>query len=292
MCKPSIFIGSSTEGLPVARAVEQQFSDFEVVRWDEGDKGDEGIFKVNRSYLESLISAADLFDFAILCLTPDDITRFRGEEKDSPRDNVLFELGLFMGRLGRMRAFIVCDDTIKILSDFQGITIGKYRKPKDDNYLHAVGNACSLIRSQIEAALSQSGLSFLPSTALAIGYYENFIWKVRDALVEEKEIRLDSKPIKYSNFLLKILVPRKLSELDPENLKKRVKHLKKVTLETSFRDFPFYVYGDYISGESEKLELLDIPTILRASEKTIELILKRESIGKSFEKEKLECIKR
>lgn len=283
MHNTSIFIGSSSEGLPVARAVKQQFSDVhDVVIWNEG------VFQVNESYLESLVRAADLFDFAILCLTPDDVTKSRGEEKDSPRDNVLFELGLFMGRLGRKRAFIVCDDSIKILSDFQGITIGKYKNPKDNNYLAAVGNACTLIRNRIESSLSESGLSFLPSTALAIGYYENFILKVRDALVEGKEIRIDSQPIEYTDFSLRILVPRKLSELDPGNLKKKVKHLRKVTLETSFRDFPFYVYGDYIPGKSEKLELLDIPTTLRASEKIIELILQRDSIGKSFEKDKLE----
>jgi hypothetical protein len=282
MNNPSIFIGSSSEGLPVAHAVKEHLSDFEVFIWNEG------VFQVNQSYLESLIRAADLFDFALLCLTPDDVTVSRGEEKDSPRDNVLFELGLFMGRLGRVRAFIVCDDAIRILSDFAGITIGMYRRPEDGDYVTAVEKACSLIRAQIELSLSQSGLSFLPSTALAIGYYENFVLKVRDALVEEKEIRIDSQPIEYSEFLLRILVPRKLAELDPGNLKKRVKHLRAVTLETSFRDFPFYVYGDYTPGESDVLELLDIPTTLCASERIIELILKRESIGKSFEKDKLE----
>ena len=124
---------------------------------------------MNQSYLESLVRAADLFDFAILCLTPDDVTVSRGVEKDSPRDNVLFELGLFMGRLGRMRAFIVCDGAIKILSDFEGITMGMYKRPEDGDYLAAVERACSLIRNQIETSLSQSGLSFLPSTALALG---------------------------------------------------------------------------------------------------------------------------
>jgi predicted nucleotide-binding protein len=49
----------------------------------------------------------DSFDFAILVLTPDDLTQSRGKQQPSPRDNVVFELGLFIGALGRDRVFMV-----------------------------------------------------------------------------------------------------------------------------------------------------------------------------------------
>ena len=71
---PSLFIGSSTEGIEVARAIEVNLQkDAEITVWSSG------IFGLNIGYLESLVSALDKFDFAVLVLT--------------------FELGLFMGGL-------------------------------------------------------------------------------------------------------------------------------------------------------------------------------------------------
>ncbi len=67
-------------------------------------------------------------DFAVLVLTPDDVTESRGASQLSPRDNVLFECGLFMGRLGRERAFIVCDKStkLKLPSDLAGVSLIPY----------------------------------------------------------------------------------------------------------------------------------------------------------------------
>lgn len=68
MIKPSIFVGSSTEGLEVARAVQVQLADGEVELWNEG------VFTLGHSTLESLVKALNRFDFAVLVLTPDDFT--------------------------------------------------------------------------------------------------------------------------------------------------------------------------------------------------------------------------
>jgi len=54
MNKPSLFIGSSSEGLDIAREVELLLQDTaEVTVWNEGL----GIFKLGNSYLESLINS-------------------------------------------------------------------------------------------------------------------------------------------------------------------------------------------------------------------------------------------
>ena len=45
-----------------------------------------------------MVEAASKLDFAVLILTPDDLTEPKGLTMNSPRDTVLFELGLFMGR--------------------------------------------------------------------------------------------------------------------------------------------------------------------------------------------------
>lgn len=147
MQKPSVFVGSSTEGLDVAYAVRDQLvRDAEVTLWNEG------IFELGLSFLESLVNALDRFDFAILVLTPDELLVSRDDSLLAPRDNLIFELGLFMGRLGRARTFIVCanDARLKLPSDLAGISAARYDAARtDQNLMAAVGTACSSIRKTI-----------------------------------------------------------------------------------------------------------------------------------------------
>jgi predicted nucleotide-binding protein len=93
--KDTLFIGSSSEGLSTAQAIKKKFdAEMDVTLWNEG------VFKMNASYLESLLRASNSFDFAILVFTPDDLVTSRSQTQSVPRDNVIFEHGLFLGRLG------------------------------------------------------------------------------------------------------------------------------------------------------------------------------------------------
>jgi hypothetical protein len=147
MSRPSMFIGSSSEGKEIAQHVRAQLTDnAEVTIWNEGP------FGLGQGTLESLVKALDQFDFAVLVLTPDDMVESRENMMQSPRDNVLFECGLFMGRLGRERTFIIydADQPLKIPSDLAGLTHAKYRgERKDRNLLAAVGEACDPIRHMV-----------------------------------------------------------------------------------------------------------------------------------------------
>ena len=69
------------------------------------DVWDEKVFELGNSYLEDLLKAVDTYDFAVFVFAPDDTSIIRATRLASVRDNVLFELGLFMGRLRRHRAF-------------------------------------------------------------------------------------------------------------------------------------------------------------------------------------------
>ena len=123
MNKPTLFVGSSSEGLDVARAVRALLAeDAEVTLWNEG------FFIITDTFIESLVNALPRFDFAALVLTPDDLTTSRQTSTFSPRDNVLFELGLFMGRLGRSRTFVIRPrgERIKIPSDLAGLNTALY----------------------------------------------------------------------------------------------------------------------------------------------------------------------
>lgn len=91
-------------------------------------------------FLEALTKAIENIDFAILILTPDDVTESRGTEQSSPRDNVVFELGLFIGHLGRRRCVFVYDESspIKLPSDLLGIAGAPFAKPRNGNMLAAL----------------------------------------------------------------------------------------------------------------------------------------------------------
>lgn len=56
----------------------------------------------------------------------------RNRTSPSPRDNVIFELGFFMSRLGRARTLLLVPKTdVKLPSDFKGLTPISYNKGKN-----------------------------------------------------------------------------------------------------------------------------------------------------------------
>lgn len=288
--KPSIFIGSSSEGLDVARAVEHHFDKYADV-----DVWTEDVFKLNQSYLESLLNAANLYDFAILVLTPDDILTSRNVTTPVARDNVIFEHGLFLGRLGPRRTFIICEESIKVLSDFSGISISKFRKRGDGNLTAAIKKACSQIKKAMKKNFEYAELSYLPSTPIAIGYYENFVSKICASIQDRNFKIIDRngkimKDIDYDSLAttLTIIIPDDLSYVEKERLKMIVKKkkLSQIIVHTEYRDFPFYVRGDF--EKENTLELFDIPTTLLSSRKAIELILRKPYIGYDIDEKKLE----
>lgn len=146
--KPTLFIGSSTESLDVAYAAQRNLEDVaEVVVWTQG------IFELTKSYLESLLDALDDTEFGLFIFGPDDVARIRGEEMRTARDNVVFELGLFIGRLGRERSFILMPRGVSdfhLPSDLLGISTASYQPPsRSDRLQAALGPACHDIRTAI-----------------------------------------------------------------------------------------------------------------------------------------------
>lgn len=147
--RPSVFIGSSTEGLPVAKAIQVNLDEpCQVVLWSQG------IFGLGGGTLESLVATLDTFDFAVLVVTPDDMVTSRKKEQNAPRDNVLLELGMFIGGIGRDRTFFVYDRTsdLKLPSDLAGVTAARYQLHPDGNLQSALGAATTLIQNAVIAA--------------------------------------------------------------------------------------------------------------------------------------------
>jgi len=146
--KPTVFIGSSTEGLNVAYTIQEalQYS-AEPTAWTQG------IFDLSKSTLTSLLEALNEYEFAVFVLTLDDVTKLRDKEVRTPRDNVIFELGLFMGVLGQDKTyFVVPRDSadLHLPSDLLGIEPATYDAARrDGNLTAALGPACHRISQSI-----------------------------------------------------------------------------------------------------------------------------------------------
>jgi predicted nucleotide-binding protein len=152
--KPKIFVGSSVEGIDYAYAIQENFEHkpVEVTVWDQD------IFRPSSNTLDDLIRQLYDFEFGIFVFSPDDTMSIRGNEYAAVRDNVIFELGLFIGRLGKERSFFVIPrghTDLHLPTDLFGVTPVTFDAVRsDNNYRAALGPACNQIRKAILALSS------------------------------------------------------------------------------------------------------------------------------------------
>lgn len=147
--KVRLFIISSIEALAIARIVENAFEHdaISVHLWTAG------CFKVAGYTIDDLEKAVDASDFAVAIAHADDIVESRDGTWPAPRDNVIFELGLFMGRLGKDRAILMepRGKDVKLPSDLAGITTIAYKFEKGGENAALMGPACNKLRDHINA---------------------------------------------------------------------------------------------------------------------------------------------
>lgn len=137
-----VFIGSSSEGKTVGRALQAELlGDCEVVVWDQG------VFEPGTYTLDALIDRAHGSDFAVLVATPDDVRESRGHTAAVPRDNVILEFGLFAGVLGRRRTFVLATEGAILPTDTLGLTRLTYHR--QENLRAAVSVAADEVRASI-----------------------------------------------------------------------------------------------------------------------------------------------
>lgn len=145
MTLPRLFIGSSTEGLDVAYALQENLEfEAEVTVWSQG------FFEPSTATLSALLQNLGEFDFAIVVFSPDDVLRLRGHEFRTARDNVLFELGLFYGRLGAERCFFAVPRGVvdfHLPTDLLGVAPLTYSVARSDgNLVAALATAANQVR--------------------------------------------------------------------------------------------------------------------------------------------------
>lgn len=281
--KPRIFIGSSGEGLKVAEYIKHklQKAEFEVFLWTDD------IFKANSSVLETLLKEASLFDFGIMVATKDDFTKKRDKEFTTARDNVVFEFGLFLGRLGTNRSFVIQEKGTELPSDLYGITVPRFEMSENLNSNYELNTEIEKIVKTIKEKIQLGELGLLPSTVLAIGYFENFVSLICESLNMLNELEVKGK--KYKKFQFNIVIPK---DLDAD-IKKRAKiyfknkSLEEIEIPASSRSYPIHIQFDDDSSE-ETLQLYDMPTTIGGIDKAIEMFMRKGHIGKTEQQKLLE----
>jgi hypothetical protein len=123
--KPRIFLGSSAQQEKLLAALTRGLQDIaDVDAWTTA-------FNPGVSTLGRLVELTREVDFAAFVFAQDDWTT-RGASPEaasgqaSPRDNVVFEAGLFGGALGIRRTFILHADGAKLPTDLLGLTSIRY----------------------------------------------------------------------------------------------------------------------------------------------------------------------
>jgi hypothetical protein len=122
MDKPRIFIGSSGKQAKLLQAITRGLKDSaDVEPWTT-------TFNPGRSTLDRLVELSQEVDFAAFVFAQDDWTTTDASQSGeaSPRDNVVFEAGLFGSALGIRRTFVLHANDSKLPSDLLGLTTVRY----------------------------------------------------------------------------------------------------------------------------------------------------------------------
>jgi hypothetical protein len=149
MEKPRIFLGSSGKQEKLLQALTRGLGEItHVVPWTTS-------FNPGTTTLERLLELTQEVDFAAFVFAQDDWTTSGapafsqlGPGQASPRDNVVFEAGLFGGVLGMRRTFILHAGGAKLPSDLLGLTCVRYNGMMTPSETRAINQK---IRKAIES---------------------------------------------------------------------------------------------------------------------------------------------
>ncbi|WP_421828653.1 STING domain-containing protein [Larkinella sp.] len=269
--KPKIFIGSSKAGYQIAEKVKSYLVDIgDCFLWN-----DRGVWEPNKSTFDNLLRMASYFDFGIFVATADDLTLTNNNLVIEPRDNVILEMALFLGAMGREKSFLLVESDIKLPTDFNGIYMPRFDKSNDAS----IEAACQEYANVIDEHYRLGHLSLYPTTALAIGYYKNFVSGLVESMQDADELVFDG--VKFTDFSLKVVMPNDLKGMIREKASQfyRRHGFLENAMKTKFRRHPAWFQLD--PKNAPHAIMYDMPSTLTGIDDAIEMILQKGYQGRT-----------
>ena len=271
--KRNLFIGSSSEGLSIARRVKLHLDPhFEVDVWTEAD------FAIGNSFLDSLIESSRFYDFGIFIGTPDDKTISRNNILNVQRDNVTFEYGLFLGSLGKYRSFAIIEQSVNLPSDLAGVNLLRYDQGAESTVYNSLEKRLEQLSDLLRRESTNSRYQMLPSTALAIGYFDAAVKRISDLITYSESVvvgETEYKPVRFT-----VVIPDNLKGEISSKRQRLISTLRTSTLtftpnERRQRD----IYVDCIIRPGNSLHIYDLPTTLGGIDKAIAVLFAGQTVN-------------
>lgn len=273
MRKKKIFIGCSKHENPLAQDAKKMLEpEFEVSIWDDNLwETDTPAFSMNDNILQGLLRATLQFDFAIMLGTKDDKVDFKGIEVLQARDNVLFELGLFIGRMGFSNCAFIVEEKLNIPTDLGGIVLNRFNKTEPSSFIEAIAKTKAFFNHH-----NDSSVNFFPSSTLAAVYFENFILPTCRYFISNNGFERDGINFSAHQCIIKIIIPKKIGgDLNLQFDKyKNANPTDGISITVSGRVRKLYLE---IDTKDEALTFVDFPTVLSGISHAIRYLLPHES---------------
>jgi hypothetical protein len=278
--KASIFIGFTRATQGLAQALKREMDSHYSVRLE-----DEALEAMTPTAFTALGQTAPWFDFAVLVVNDWSFIASSEQSSNAQLGRSGIVIGLFLGALGAERVFLVVGqgspEPDENETDLLGATVIRisrdfYSATESERAREAMHRLSDMIVERSR----RLRLQMLPSTALAQGYFENFVLPVGQILVMLSSVTLNEAQVDIcrGTFCLKIVLPRTLAEASREAATWffHERGLQSVTLESESRVYPFTIG---FKLEKSQPTFYDYPTTLYASHEVIRMVLPGNSVA-------------
>lgn len=254
--KKRLFIGSSFKELPLADKIRGYLqNDFDINIWhNDWNIPGAPVFVVNKSFLQDLLKASLQYDFGLMLGTSDDKVVREGKVIMQPRDNILFEFGLFLGRMGTSRCALLVEKGIHVPSDLEGTTQAQFERDDNASLLRGVRE----IRDKFLSAPANE-INFFPSATLAATYYGSLIVPICSTIISDRGFTVEGKH--YKKCIIKVIIPPGIEDDVNVQFDKLKSTYKLTNVSFKYKGRPRNISID-TRPKGDTLEFIDFPTII------------------------------